>query len=256
MFATRQIILFFIDNAIEMPLIRIVLLFLVVGGLALFALSNLSPVLAVVFLGMQSQTLPLATWMGIAVAAGALTSFCLQFLSYLQRTSSNQRIEEFEEVPSPTRSFRRQTYENPPTQNQTPYTPPPPPPPPPETPKTTVGSDWEERIGEDWDFDETASTSKRPDFDRSQGNVQSHSTNPEIKQDPKAGSQTNSVYSFSYREQNQTGVGKADAIYDANYRVITPPYQKPVESADDDEDWGFEDDDDFNDESESSAKRR
>lgn len=234
-----------------MPVIRIVLLFLVLGGLALFALSNLSPVLAVVFLGMQSPVLPLSAWIGIAIAAGAFTSFCLQFLSYLQRTSSNQRIDEFEEVPSQTRSFRRQTYENPPSQSQTPYTPPPPPPPQ-ETPKTSVDSDWEERVGEDWDLNETTSTSKRPDFDRSQGTSGSNRTNSETKQESK----TDSVYSYSYREQNQTGVGKADAVYDANYRVITPPYQKPVESADDDEDWGFEDDDDFNDESESSSKRR
>lgn len=239
-----------------MPLIRIVLLFLVVGGMALFAISNLSPMLSVVFLGMQSPVLPLSAWMGIAIAAGVLTSLCLQFLSYLQRGISTQRFEPpDEDAPSPTRSFRRETYENPPSQTQTTYTPPPPPPSS-ETPKTSVASDWEERIGEDWDFDgNPPSTSTRQDFDRSRGTSPSNSTNYETKQEPKTGSQTGSVYSYSYREQNQTGVGKADVVYDANYRVITPPDQKPVESTDD-EDWGFEDDDDFHDQSQSSSKRR
>jgi hypothetical protein len=76
-----------------------------------------------------------------------------------------------------------------------------------------------------------------------------------VKQEPKTGSQSGSVYSYGYREQSNSGVGKADAVYDANYRVITPPYQKPVEPEEDD-DWGFEDDEDFNDESQNQPRRR
>ena len=239
-----------------MPLIRIVLLFLVVGGLALFAVSNLSPVLSVVFLGMHSPVLPLSAWIGIAIALGALTSFFLQFLSYLQRGASTQRLEELDQEQPQTRSFRRETYENSPSPSQTPHTPPPPSSPP-ETAKTNVASDWEERIGEDWDFDaNSGSSSTRQDFERSQRTAPSSSTNYENRQEPKTTAPSNSVYSYSYREQNQTGVGRADVVYDANYRVIKPPDQKPVESAEDDEDWGFEDDDDFNDKSESSSKRR
>jgi len=242
-----------------MPVIRIVLLLLVVGGLALLVVSNLSPVLPLVFLGMQTPILPLAAWIGMAIAAGALTSFFLQFLTYLQRGSTTQRFAEPEEVPPRTRSVGRESYESPPRESQTPYTPPPPPPDS-ETPKNSVASDWEERVDEDWDLDDApaASTSTRQDFDRdrSQETSASDRTTYEAKQQPKTSSQTGSVYSYGYREPNESGVGRPDAVYDANYRIITPPYQKPVEPEDDDEDWGFEDDEDFIDESDKQPKRR
>lgn len=225
-----------------MSLIRIVLLLLVVGGLALFTLSNLSPVLSLVFLGMQTATLPLSAWIGIAIAAGAITSFVLQFLSYLQRGYSTRRFEEPDAAPPQSPSFRRESYANP-AAGQTPYTPPPPPP---ETPRSSTTSDWEEKSDEDWDFDE----------ERPTGTPQSDRSNYEVKQEPKTGSQSGSVYSYGYREQSNSGVGKADAVYDANYRVITPPSQKPVEPEDDEEDWGFEDDEDFNDESENQRRWR
>jgi hypothetical protein len=38
--------------------------------------------------------------------------------------------------------------------------------------------------------------------------------------------------------------------------VITPPYQKPPEPSEDEEDWGFEDDEDFDDEAQSKRGRR
>lgn len=237
-----------------MPVTRIVLLLLVLGGLALFAFSNLSPVLSLVFLGMQTAILPLSAWIGIAIAAGAITSFVLQFLSYLQRGNSTRRFEEPDEAPPQSRSFRRESYENP-AAGQTPYTPPSPPP---ETPKSSATSDWEQKSDEDWDFDENppTSTSTRQGFERPTGTPPSARSNYEVKQEPKTGSQSGSVYSYGYREQSDSGVGKADAVYDANYRVITPPYQKPVEPEEEDDDWGFEDDEDFNDESENQPRRR
>jgi len=257
MFATRQIILFFIDNTIQMPVIRIVLLFIVVGGLALFAFSNLSPVLSLGFLGMQTPVLPLATWIGFAIASGVFTSLVLQFLQFLLISSSPRRFTEPLEVPPQTRPFRRD-YEDP-VPNRQSYNPPQP-----ETPKTTVASDWEEHNGENWEFDESASTSTRQggnrarETDQSDREVSKQSTerSNETTQQPQS-SPPSGAYSYSYREreQKQAGVGKADVVYDANYRVIVPPNQT-VEPEDDEEDWGFEDDDDFNDESKNTKARR
>src|SRR4028119_1115184 len=96
-----------------MPVIRIVLLMSVVGGLTLFAFSNLSPVLPLVFLGMKTPALPLATWVGGAIAAGAITSFFLQLLSYLQRGYSTRSLEEPGYVPPRSRPFRRENPESP-----------------------------------------------------------------------------------------------------------------------------------------------
>ena len=251
-----------------MPVMRIVLLVLVVGGLTLFALSNLSPVLPLVFLGSTTVALPLATWIGIAIAAGAGTSFFLQLLSYLSRGYSPRTIAEVEEsddneVPPRTRTFEREPEETPEPEPETRYTPPPPPPP--ETPRPprrdSETLDWEERVSKDWDFEEepTAPRANRSDFDfDDSSNPQAAGTNYEVKQEPKTSSQSGSVYSYTYREHGESGVGKADAVYDANYRLITPPYQQPVESEDDDEDWGFEDDDDFDfdDEDDKRPRRR
>lgn len=227
-----------------MPLIRIVLLLMFVGGLALFALSNLSPVISLVFLGMPTPALPLASWMGIAIASGFLTSFVLQFL-FLLVGSSTPRSQEPPEAPRQTASFRRD-YEEPVSSQQS-YTPPP--------PKTSAASDWEEANAKNWDFDPRASETSKAQPEQT---VQSKNTdsNDETSQQPKTDTPSG-VYSYSYREQSkkQDGVGKADAIYDANYRVIRPPNQ-PAKSNDDDEDWGFEDDDDFDEPNNKTKERR
>jgi hypothetical protein len=234
-----------------MPLIRIVLLLMVVGGLALVAFSNLSPVIALVFLGMPTPALPLATWMGIAIASGALTSFVLQFLQFLLIGSSTLRSDEPLEVPRQNRSFARDEEE--PVSFRQSYTPPPP-----EAPRTRATSDWEEANARNWDFEPRVGANSGSQTDpQPEQTVQSKSTERtnETTQQPKTDTPSG-VYSYSYREQEkkQDGVGKADAIYDANYRVIRPPNQ-PVES-EDDEDWGFEDDDDVNEQSNNTKARR
>lgn len=242
-----------------MPINRIALLVLVVGGLTLFAFSNLSPVLPLVFLGRTMIALPLAAWIGGAIAAGAITSFCLQLLSYLQRGYSTRTLEEPGNVPPRTRSSYRESPEKSAPESQTPYTPPPPPSSPPKATTSREASDWEEPVSADWDFDEepAAQTSNRKDFDqeRPMGTPTTERTDYEVKQEPKTGSKSGSVYSYSYREPSESGVGKTEAVYDANYRVITPPYQKPPEPEEDD-DWGFEDDEEFDDETESKRRRR
>ncbi len=50
----------------------------------------------------------------------------------------------------------------------------------------------------------------------------------ERQQEPKSSSQSGSVYSYSYREPKNTAVGKTESVYDADYRVIIPPYQPPT----------------------------
>jgi hypothetical protein len=260
-----------------MPVIRIVLLVVVGGGLALFAISNLSPALPLVFLGTKTVALPLAAWMGIAIAAGASTSFFLQLLSYRPQGYSTQNVEKPDEVPYRRSSFRRQPPETPEPEPQAQYTSAPPPP---ERPTNNVTSDWEERSSENWDFQEEPAARRSnatPDVDdwqrdrtertpvsddrveesRFEGTAYSDRTNYEVPQEPKTHVQTGSTYSYSYREaqKKQSGVGKPDVVYDANYRVITPPYQNPPQPSEEEDDWGFEEDEDFNDEVGRSSKQ-
>ena len=219
-----------------MPVNRIILIFLVVGVFTLFILSNLSsPAIPLVFLGIQMPGLPLTVWISGAIASGAITSFVLQFLSYLQ--SGSQRQGQFNRVsPRGVRS-ERFTTETP----KASYSPPNPP-----NRTTKSASDWEESADKDWNFDgEGGGKSQREEFEE----TRSPSSDYEANQEPASTSKTGSVYSYTYRETSKSGVSKTDGVYDANYRVIVPPYQKPPDPPkedNEDEDWGFEDEEDFN----------
>jgi len=230
-----------------MPLIRIVLLLLILGGLALLVLQNLSPV-SLVFLGTTSQVLPVGIWMAIALSAGFFTSACLQVLSYLQRSSLEARIRQLKAEPSRPSQGRRESYKTETTSRQTSYTPPAQ-----ETTTADTTSDWEVEESdeeEDWDIDE------EPESQPQENAVDRDQTTYEVRQEPKSSAQSGSVYSYSYREPSDSGVGKTEPVYDVNYRVITPPYRETPNE--EEEDWGFEDEeDDFDDEeSDDSPARR
>lgn len=67
----------------------------------------------------------------------------------------------------------------------------------------------------------------------------------EAEQQPKTTHQSGSTYSYSYRDDNETGVGRPESVVDAEYRVVTPPYQT---TNPEDEDYGFDfDDEDLED---------
>jgi len=230
-----------------MPINRIWLLVVIMGGLILFASSNWpSELVTLVFSNREIATLPLIIWIGIAIAAGAITSFCLQLLNQLPRSYSNQNPREFREVPRQTRSVRREVPQTDTSEYKTPYTPQPPKIP---TRASNATSDWDTKIDKDWELEEESATSKstQSDFERDlSGSKQvSIPTNYEVPQEPKTSSKVGSVYSYSYREKEKkdSGVGKGDEIYDANYRVIRPPSKQPIEPREDEEDWGFDDED-------------
>lgn len=228
-----------------MPVNRMWLVVIILGGLILFASSNWpSELITLVFWNREIATLPLIVWIGIAIAAGVITSFCLQLLSQLPGGYSNQNLREFREVPRQNPSVRRQNPQTDTAEYQTRYTPPPPKVP---TNPTSTDSDWDTKINRDWDLEEEPATSDstQQDFQRDFTNDTKVTirTNYEVPQEPKTSSKIGSIYSYSYREkeQKEAGVGKTDEIYDANYRVIRPPAKQPIEPREDEEDWGFED---------------
>ncbi|NES24985.1 MAG: hypothetical protein F6K41_40270 [Symploca sp. SIO3E6] len=247
-----------------MPVNRIWLLVVILGLLILFASSNWpSEPITLVFLNREIATLPLIVWIGNAIAAGAITSFCLQLLNQMSRGYSKQNLREFREVPPRKRSERR---EAPPTdtfeyEDEVPYTPSTPEVP---TSQRSVSSDWDTKVKRDWELEQEPASSKferdweleeepvtskssQQDFERdfTQANQVSVRTNYEVPQEPKTSSKVGSVYSYSYREKEEkdSGVGRNDKVYDANYRLIRPPSKSPVETREDEEDWGFEDED-------------
>lgn len=52
----------------------------------------------------------------------------------------------------------------------------------------------------------------------------------ETDQSPKSESWSGSVYSYGYRDPENTGVGKTESIYDAEFRVIVPPTTETASS--------------------------
>ncbi len=234
-----------------MPVMRIVLLLIIAIALGVLALSNWSPALALVFLGVQTPALPLAVWVGGAIAAGALTSFCFQFLSYLQRGYSAPRVTRPRSAPSqggwtrPEPPKPEPEAESDAFEEETDFTPP-------KTPSDRVASDWEESSEGDWNFaPEEESTSQGWEQQEFRQEPEPARTEPRDREQrreskPKSASQSSpsSTYSYGYREPKDSGVGKTEVVYDANYRVITPPYRNLEEPETRDraqeEDWGFE----------------
>lgn len=78
----------------------------------------------------------------------------------------------------------------------------------------------------------------------------------ETKQQPKSQSWAGSVYSYGYRDPSKSGVGQTESVYDAEYRVLVPPdeaipqtgdWEVPKNKTEDEDDWGLEEDDEFED---------
>ncbi len=233
-----------------MNVIRLILLVAILGALTLLITQNWSTVIALRFLGMETQPLPLAMWMLLATTAGALTSL---FITSLLRVSTylvgQQRQTRFKSAAASPRT--KTTYKKQPT-------PPPASPPPPASKAENTSSsssssndefdDWNiNSQDDDWNFEEKP----REEFNsRQQTEESSDSQTYERQQKPQSSSQSGSVYSYNYREPKNTAVGKTESIYDADYRVIIPPYQPPTTNEADDEadDWSFFDDEDSEDE--------
>jgi hypothetical protein len=226
-----------------MAVIRLILLVAVLGGLTLLLAQNFSPALSLVFLGMRTQPLPLAIWILFSTATGAFTSILIATLFNL----SNYFVAGQRQTPNratTTSPRAKVTQREEPTSRSASS---PPPASKKQEPSSDVFDDWETNGSrdDDWNFDENSESAPTPN---PQAQQPRDSKTYERESEVKSGSQSGSVYSYSYREPKNTAAGKTESIYDADYRVIIPPYQPPTTNQADDDDWEFfEDDDDFED---------
>ena len=254
-----------------MAIARLFLPLLILVGLALFALQNWSPVLPIVVAGIPTQALPLAIWMLAAIAAGAATTVAVSSLLSLSRFTAVRRSNKQRPAPPPAASSRPVTESRPwvaawTKRNEARANPPSP-------TKTRIQDDWENRqTREEWDDWEEDSPAPMPrsssrstdaqseardrsdeDWDDWEGYTEADRvsgaprppvrTDFEVKQAPVAPKQTGSVYSMSY-EKADVEPQRPNEVYDADYRVIVPPFSPEPAKApqQDDEDWGFDDD--------------
>lgn len=180
--------------------------------------QNLSPALPLVFLGARTIPLPLALWILFSTAAGGATtvliSILFKLISYPTVTIPKTPTANSQRPPVTPRSESKSADR--PTSSAREYT------------SNSEFDDWETDNNEDIDWDETEQprTNDRPKTPNS--------------------SSSSGSYSYSYKEPKNTAAGKTESVYDADYRVIIPPHQPPVEEQSDDE-WDFLADDDFQD---------
>jgi hypothetical protein len=246
-----------------MPLIRLVVLLFVGGGLLLFCLQNLATSLPLVFLNINFLNLPVAVWVLTAFAAGVLTMLIIVGLASLGTNPGRQ-------APRPRRakeSFRQsssQSFYEPP--RSTVREPEPPTNPAPEPNRQTSwqssqttwqdddsftrdrqpvysnpasnnndDDDWEDASDwfddgrdrqNDWDWDDEPIDRPR-NQSRSRDGI-------EDEPPPKSNTQPSSTYSFGYQNPGGSGVGKTEPVVDADYRVIVPPYRSLDDVQDDD----------------------
>ena len=207
-----------------MAVIRLIILVIATLGLIILLVQNLSPSLPLVFLGMRTQSLPLALWILFSIIAGMITSVIIislmKFTTYLNL--QEQPIPVSKSIPTSSRVK--------------PNTPPPTNPPPPVSQFDDEFDDWETNGNEDnWNDEDNLESA------------------PEASQ---PGTRPSSVYSYSSQSPKNTAVGKTETIYDADYRVIIPPYEAPSQNkATDDDDWDFFEDDEFTDDNENKPKK-
>ncbi len=205
---------------------QIILLLVILGGLALLLVQNWSPVLPLVFLGFTTPALPLAVWILISLAAGAGTSLAIASLFKIANYFAQPKRSQKRQVKPPSRPQpASNSYTERPTQEA--------------SKNNSSADDWlDEPINdEDWHLEENPPEKKdSPPYSQD-------SRSYEVNNEPKSSKRQGSVYSYNYREPESSGVGKSESVYDADYRVLTPPYRSP-NPVQEDEDWGFDEDED------------
>ncbi len=200
---------------------QIILLLAILGGLALLLVQNWSPVLPLVFLGLTTPALPLAVWIVISLAAGGGTSLAIASLFNLANYFAQPKPSKKRQVkPPPRPQASSNTFTKQPIQDSSNST-----------------DEWLENPinDEDWQYEDNSQDSENNNADSYPQDSRSY----EVSSEPKSSKRQGSVYSYSYREPD-SGERKTESVYDADYRVLTPPYKSPNPVSDDD-DWGFDD---------------
>ncbi|PSB50098.1 lipopolysaccharide assembly protein LapA domain-containing protein [Chamaesiphon polymorphus] len=250
---------------------KIIILLLVPILLGIVVGSNLSPLMTVVILNQPTVSLPIGVWLIIAIGAGFLASCSIQLLisidkrrlarqirqlqSRLQQqdedvftyTSSETEADSVRDKPdrapsgtSRFRSYRSTAAERQDLRSSQPFTPP-------------------NRVDDDDDWDEKPASNRQLDWEDSPPprpkNARSTIDNSPIEDDAR-------FVSSSERLRQQADLEPEDRplerdrtqtsreVYDADFRLIQPPYKQPLETEFDDdpdsEDFEYEpiDDDD------------
>lgn len=208
----------------------------IVAVMAAFAWENWEPQISLAFLGMRSQFFPLAIWILLAVLAGILTAVIIsslfQMSNYLAKrhaTSHRQEVPlEGTTVPGsetkPTPEGESAALSDDPSGKRGFFNLKKGSPAPPPDPSADDWGDGPSKV-ENWGAEgRPAGSPAGPSIIKEEpDSVNTNPKNYEVEQEPKTESWSGSVYSYGYKDPSASGVGQSESVYDADYRIITPP---------------------------------
>jgi hypothetical protein len=235
---------------------KIIILLLVPILLGIVVGSNLSPLMTVVILNQPTLSLPIGVWLIIAIGAGVLASCSIQLLisidkrrlsrqirqlqSRLQQqdeavftyTSSETQADSVRDKPDPApsgtsrfRSYRSTAADRQDLRSSQPFTP---------SNRVDDDDDWDEKPASNRQLDWEDSIPTRPKNDRSP------SYNSPIEDDSRFVSAPERLRQQADAEPEdrpleRDRVQTSREVYDADFRLIQPPYKQPLETEFDDD---------------------
>lgn len=231
-----------------MQLVKIIITLIVLIALGIIVGSNLIPTMTVTLLSQPTIALPIGVWVAIAIGLGLLSSSIFQFWIFLEQRSLDRKIRQlqsrsrqdediFTYTPEPARvDYRedrvaRESVEpkDPPAKKKSIFssyranftdkfksTP---------APKRTIVDDGDD----DWDTQPVSN--RQLDWDEPAPARQKQTSAP------------SNTYATAERRYSEPV--RRDEVYDADFRLIQPPYKEPVDRADYSEPEDDEEDDEL-----------
>jgi uncharacterized membrane protein YciS (DUF1049 family) len=215
---------------IVITLVSLIVLAIVVG-------SNLSPIVTVTILSQPTVMLPVGVWFAIAIGLGLLSSSAIQLLLWLQNRTLTKKVRQLqtrlqdvgEDVfsytppappPEPPVSNTRFATDNFESRNTSPnFTPPP--------PVKPIATDDED----DWEKEPVA---------KPQPEWEDLSPPPPRQQTAKSPERSSYTPRQTFVDDD---VDTREGVYDADFRLIQPPYKAPVEDEYEYDDEDIDDED-------------
>jgi uncharacterized membrane protein YciS (DUF1049 family) len=216
---------------IVITLVSLIVLAIVVG-------SNLSPIVTVTILSQPTVMLPVGVWFAIAIGLGLLSSSAIQLLLWLQNRTLTKKVRQLQtrlqdvgedvfsytppappEPPVSNTPFAKDNFES---RNTSPnFTPPP--------PVKPIATDDDD----DWEKEPVA---------KPQPEWEDLSPPPPPPRQQTAKSPERSSYTPRQTFVDDD-VDAREGVYDADFRLIQPPYKAPVEVEEEDDEYEYDDED-------------
>jgi uncharacterized membrane protein YciS (DUF1049 family) len=223
--------------------LKIVIALVTLIVLAIAIGSNLSPIVTVVVLSQPTVMLPVGVWFIIAIGLGLLSSSAIQLLVWLQNRTLAKKIRQlqsrlqevgddvFTYAPPPpppepptskTRFSTRDNFES--SSSQPNFTTPPP------VKPTAIDDSPKERLRQRDDWEYAPVSKPQPEWE------DISPPPPPRQQTPK--SEQRRTYTPPIVDDDLDG---REGVYDADFRLIQPPYKAPVEEDEDEDEYEYDD---------------